>query len=53
MITTNYNLILVNNKPLEGVEEFTYLGSKVTTTGDCDKYTNARIHRMKIVFSIT
>lgn len=53
LITTNCNPILVNNKPLEDVEEFTYLGSKVTTTGDRDKFTNARIHRMKILLSVT
>ena len=53
LITTNCNPILVNNKPLEDVEEFTYLGSKVTTSGDRDKFTNARIHRMKILLSVT
>ena len=50
--TTNCNQILVNNKPLEDVEEFTYLRSKVTTTGDCDKDTNTRISKTNQDFLI-
>ena len=46
------NQILVNNKPLEDVEEFTYLRIKVTTTGDCDKDTNTRISKTNQDFLI-
>lgn len=35
VITTNSNPVLIDSKTIEDVEGFTYLGSKVTTTGDC------------------
>ena len=34
--------VIIDGKQTEGVEEFTYLGNKVTTTGDCDQEINTR-----------
>ena len=30
--------VMIDGKHIEGVEEFIYLGTKVTTTGDCDQH---------------
>ena len=52
MNTTNCNPILFNKKPLEDVGEFIYMGSKVTTPGDCDTDINTRISKAKEAFAI-
>jgi len=35
--------ITINGQPLQDVDEFIYLGSKVTTDGDCAREINTRI----------
>ena len=52
MNTTNCSQMLVNIMPLQDVEEFTYLGSKVATTGDSDKYTNTWISKTNQTFDM-
>ena len=44
--------VMICGKHLEDVEEFTYLGSKVTTTGDCDKEINTRISKENQAFAM-
>ena len=50
--TTNNNPIMVNGNPLEDVQEFTYLGSKVTSDGDCIQEINARISKANQAFAM-
>ena len=50
--TATENPVLINSKTLEDALVFTYLVSKVTTTGDCDKDTNTRISRANQSFAI-
>jgi len=42
--------VLVNGQPLSEVEETTYLGSKVTTDGDCEKDIRSRIGKANQAF---
>lgn len=51
-IITNYNPITTNSKPLDGVQGFVYLGSKMTTDGDCDQEINTRISIANQAFEI-
>lgn len=46
------NPITLNGSPLEDVQEFVYLGSKVTTDGDCDQEINARISKANQAFAM-
>lgn len=51
--TTNYrNPLLIDSKPIEDVEEFTYLGSKFTTTGDCNIEIDTRISKASQAFAM-
>ncbi|GFS00152.1 hypothetical protein ElyMa_002808900 [Elysia marginata] len=43
--TTNTNAITLEEKPLEEVQEFIYLGSKITADGDCIGEIKARISK--------
>lgn len=49
---TNRYPVLIDSKPIEDVEEFTYLGSKVTTTGDCNKEIDTRISKANQAFAM-
>ena len=44
--------VMIDGKHLEDVEKFTYFGTKVTTTGDCDKEINARISKANQAFAM-
>lgn len=50
--TTNSNPVLINSKSIEDVEEFTFLSSKVTTTGDFNKEIDTRISMAKQAFAM-
>ena len=50
--TTNNNLIRVNDKILEGVEEFVYLGSKLSIDGDCHQEINATISKVNQAYAM-
>jgi len=50
--TTNNNLIRVNGKTLEDVEEFVYLGSKLSLDGDCHLEINARISKASQAYAM-
>ena len=43
--TTVNHPVVIDGKHLKDVEEFTYLGTKVTTTGECDQKFNALINK--------
>ena len=45
--TTNNQSVTVNNQQLEKVDEFTYLGSKVSADGDSGKDVLARLSKVK------
>ena len=44
--------VTVSGRPLEDVREFAYLGSKMTTDGDCDQEINARITKENQFFAM-
>ena len=44
--------VLINGKHLEDVEEFPFFGTKVATTGDCDKKITTRIGKANQVFAM-
>ena len=44
--------IMLDNKPLEDVQEFVYLGSKVTPDGDCINEINSRISKAGQAFGM-
>jgi endonuclease/exonuclease/phosphatase family metal-dependent hydrolase len=44
--------IIINDQPLEEVEEFSYLGSKVTTDGDCAREISTRISKANQAFAM-
>ena len=44
--------IQLNGKPLEDVQEFNYLGSKITTDGDCMTEINSRISKAGQAFGM-
>ena len=50
--TTNNSLIRVNDKTLEVVEEFVYLGSKLSTEGDCHQEINTRISKANQAYAM-
>lgn len=50
--TTNRNPVLIDSKLIEDVEEFTNLGSKVTTTEDCNKEIDIRISKANQAFAM-
>ena len=43
---------MIDGKHLEDVEDFTYLGTKVTTTGDYDQEINTRICKANQAFAM-
>lgn len=43
--TTNRNPVLFESKLVDNVEEYTYLGSKVTTIGECNIEIDTRISK--------
>ena len=49
---TTITPVTLEGTPLEDVEEFVYLGSKVTTSGDCDQEINARISKANQAFAM-
>ena len=44
--------ITINDQPLQDVDEFIYLGSKVTTDGDCAREINTRISKANQAFAM-
>ena len=46
------NPVTANGRQLEDVEDFVYLGSKVTTNGDCDLEINTRIIKANQAFAM-
>ena len=44
--------VMIDGKHLDDVEKSTYLGTKVTTTGDCDQEINTRINKANQVFAM-
>ena len=46
------NLVTVNGIPIEDAQEFVYLGSKVTTDGDCDVEVTTRISKANQAFAM-
>jgi hypothetical protein len=44
--------ITINGQPLQDVDEFIYLGSKVTTDGDCAREINTRISKANQAFAM-
>ena len=44
--------VRIDGKHLEDVEEFNYLGTKVTTTCNCDQETNTRISKVNQAFTM-
>ena len=51
MNTTNNNPVKLNEKDLEDVDTFTYLGGIVTTKGGCDNEMDNRLKKAKGQFS--
>ena len=51
MNTTNNNPVKLNEKDLEDVDTFTYLGGIVTTKGGCDNDMDNRLKKAKGQFS--
>ena len=47
MSTTDKNPVKLNEKNLEDVDTFTYLGGKVTIEGDCDNDMHNRVKNTK------
>jgi len=47
----NREPISIEGRPLENVEEFPYLGSKVTASGDCDREIDTRISQANQAFA--
>jgi len=50
--SNNTEPISIEGRPLENVEEFAYLGSKVTTSGECDKEKDTRISKANQAFAM-
>lgn len=48
----NTDPITVNGRQLENVEEFTYLGSKMTTDGDCEQEIKTRLSKANQAFAM-
>ena len=48
--TKSKNVVTVGGKPLEEIDCFTYLGSKINKTGDTEEYTKARIQKARVAF---
>ena len=46
------NPVTVSGRPIEDVQEFVYLGSKVTTDGDCDVKVTTRISKANQAFAM-
>ena len=44
--------VTIDEEEIEDVKEFTYLGSKMTTNGDCDLEINSRISKAKQAFAL-
>ena len=44
--------VMIDKKHLEDIEEFTYLGTNVTTTCDCDQEVNTRISEANHAFAM-
>ena len=44
--------VMIDGTHLKHVEEFTYLATKVTTTGDCDRELNTRISKANQAFAM-
>ena len=44
--------VVIGGKRLEDVEEFTYLGTKVTSTVDCDQEISTRISKTNQAFTL-
>ena len=51
MNARTHEAIRINEKPLEDVEEFVYLGSKITTDGDCIHEVRSRISKANYAFA--
>ncbi|KAK3515953.1 hypothetical protein QTP86_004679, partial [Hemibagrus guttatus] len=49
---TSNTPIAIDGTPLEDVQEFVYLGSKVTTDGDCNKDINTRVSKANQAFAM-
>ena len=49
---TSNTPVTIGEKELEDVYEFTYLGSKMTTNGDCELEVNTRIGKAKQAFAL-
>ena len=52
MNASTYDPITVSNTPLEDVNEFVYLGSKMTTDGDCEQEIITRISEANQTFDM-
>ena len=52
MNASTYDPITVSNTPLEDVNEFVYLDSKMTTDGDCEQEIITRISKAKQAFGM-
>ena len=50
MNTNNSEPVIINNQHIEEVDEFTYLGSKVSTDGDSGKDVQARLAKANQAF---
>ena len=50
--SNNSEPISIEGRPLENVEEFAYLGSKVTASGECDKEKDTRISKANQAFAM-
>ena len=50
MNTNNSEPVIINNQNIEEVDEFTYLGSKVSTDGDSDEDVQARLAKANQAF---
>ena len=48
----NNNPVTISRRPIEDVEVFNYLGSMVTTSGDCDKEVISRIGKANQAFAM-
>ena len=49
---SNNTPVITEEEELEDVQEFTYLGSKIATNGDCDLEINARISKARQAFAL-
>lgn len=48
--TINTDPILIDSKPIEDVDAFTYLGNKIIITGDCKREIDTRISQANQAF---